>query len=182
MEIKIKCPNCGARLKVKLKSLNQEISIPCPICKVPSPLKSYALVKDAPQLEHTEYPDGGEHTQMGKQLNETVGQLKIQDSALSSFQLKMGRNIIGRKANTSKADIQIPLQPIKSRMSREHLIVDVDKVAGKGIVHYLSLYKSGVNETFLNEEKLEVLDRIILKHGDIITLPEAKLVFEIPDV
>ena len=182
MEIKIKCPNCGARLKVRLNSLNQEISIPCPKCEVPSPLKSYKQVTDAPHPEHTEYPDNGEHTQIGKQLNDTIGQLKVMDSTLSPFQLKMGRNVVGRKANMSKADIQIPLQAMKSRMSREHLNVDVDKVSGKGIVHYLSLYKSGVNETLLNEEKLEAPDRIILKHGDVITLPEAKLVFEIPDV
>lgn len=180
--MKIKCPNCGARLKVKLNTLNQDIDIPCPICKTTSPLKSYQQVTDVSQLEHTEYPDCGDNTKTGILLNETIGQIKILGSTLSPFQLKMGRNIIGRKANTSKADIQIPLQATKSRTSREHLIVDVEKVSGKGLVHYLSLYKSEVNETLLNEEKMEAPDRIILKHADVITLPEAKLVFEIPDV
>lgn len=180
--LKIKCPNCSGRLTVKLKSPNQDVNIPCPICKVTSPLKSYIKVVGSQQLEHTEYPSKGDETQIGTlEMNYVVGQLKIQDSPLSSYPLKMGRNIVGRKADSSKADIQIPDE--SQRMSREHLIIDVEKVSGKGIVHKLSLYpKKKINETFLNGEKLSSVDCIPLKHGDVITLLENKLIFEIPDV
>ena len=176
--IKIKCPNCGGILSVKLKIQNQEVNIPCPICKIISPLKSYVKVTTQPQ-----YSNKDDETQIGVHaVNDLVGQLKIQGTDLPPFLLKMGRNVIGREAKSSTADIQIPLQTTeRSRMSREHLMIDVNKVIGKGIVHHLSLYKANVNETLFNGEKLEAPDRIILKNGDVITLPEAKLVFEIPD-
>ena len=176
--IKIKCPNCGGILSVRAKILNPEMNITCKICNIPSPLKSYTQIKEQPQSSNND-----DETQLGVRAeNFVIGQLKIQGSDLSPFLLKMGRNVIGREAKSSTADIQIAQQSTgRSRMSREHLIIDVDKVVGKGFVHHLSLYKEGVNETFLNTEKLEALDRIILKDGDVITLPEAKLVFEIPD-
>ena len=172
--VKIKCPNCGGRLTVKLNSMNPEIMIPCPICKMPSSLKAYKQGTNS----------FGDETHIGiSVVNGVVGKLNIQDSSLSPFQLKMGRNVVGRKATTSKADIQIPIQiDGRSRTSREHLVIDVEKVSGKGIVHYLSLYpKEQINETRLNGEALSKVDRVVLKHGDKITLPEAVLVFELPD-
>ena len=180
--LKLKCPNCGGRLSVKLRTQNPEVNIPCPICKISSSLKSYIQITEQKEQEHTEYPQE-DKTQVGTQVaNYVIGQLKVQKSALSPLALKMGRNIIGRKAKSSTADIQIPLLLNgRSRMSREHLIVDVDKVPGRGIIHFLSLYKSGVNDTYLNGVKLSCVDRIILKQGDVITLPEVELVFEIPD-
>lgn len=182
--IKIKCPNCGGPLKLKLGFQNMDIAVPCPICKVSSPLKSYMKVSELKQSDNTEYPDDDEKTTFGvRVVNGIIGQLKVQDALQPSFPLKMGRNVIGRKAKSSTADIQIPL-PVeqRSRTSREHLIIDVDKVKDKGVVHYLSLYpKSKMNETLFNGEKLSNSDRVILKNNDIITLPDVKLVFEIPD-
>lgn len=176
--VKIKCPNCGGILVVRAKTLSPEMNITCKICNIPSPLKSYMQIEEQPQLSNKD-----DVTQLGVcAKNYVIGQLQLQGSELSPFQLKMGRNVIGREAKSSTADIQIPIQTTgRSRMSREHLIIDVDKVMGKGIVHHLFLYKANVNETHLNGEKLEVPDRIILKNGDVITLPEAKLIFEIPD-
>lgn len=184
-EMKIKCPNCGERLKVKLKTPNMDINIPCPTCKISSPLKSYIKLTEQQQAEeHTEYPKNEEETIIGTYVvNDIIGQLKVQNTLLSPFPLKMGRNVIGRKAKSSTADIQIPIQiEERSRTSREHLIIDVDKVKGKGIVHYLSLYpKKKINETLLNGEKLSSIDRIPLKSGDIVTLPDVILIFDIPD-
>ena len=66
-------------------------------------------------------------------------------------------------------------------MSREHLVLEVKKVIGKGFVHYASLYKEKVNETMINNELLEYGDSIVLKSGDKLRLPDATIVFEIPD-
>ena len=55
------------------------------------------------------------------------------------------------------------------------------KVEGKGFVHYVSLYKEKVNETLINGVRLEYGDCVVLKDGDMLRLPEATLVFEIPD-
>lgn len=180
----IKCPNCGKRLRANLRTQNMDVNISCPVCKISSPLKSFEQIIDQQQTEHTEYPNNEERTQLGPNVvNNIIGQLKVLNTTLSPFPLNMGRNVIGRKAKSSTADIQIPIQiEERSRTSREHLIIDVDKVNGKGIVHYLSLYPKGkMNETLFNGEKLSNADRVILKNNDIITLPDVKLVFEIPD-
>lgn len=182
--IKIKCPSCGGLLSLKTELLNFNINVICPICKISSPLKSYKRIKDNLTQDYTEYPDSDDVTRMGvDEKNGVVGQLNIQGTACSSFVLKMGRNVVGRMAKSSTADIQIPIQTEeRSRTSREHLVVDVAKVCGKGVVHYLSLYpKARINETLLNGEKLSGVDRIPLKHGDIIALPDINLIFEIPD-
>ena len=66
-------------------------------------------------------------------------------------------------------------------MSRNHLVVEVKKVPGKGFVHCVSLYKDKVNETKVNDTQLEYGDCVVLKNGDLLRLPDATLVFEIPD-
>jgi hypothetical protein len=66
-------------------------------------------------------------------------------------------------------------------MSREHVVIEVKRVAGKGFVHYLSLFKEKVNRTCINNDVLEYGDCVILKHGDIIHLPGIDLKFELPD-
>ena len=108
-----------------------------------------------------------------------MGKLKVEDFGVS-FRLKVGRNVIGRKATASTADIQIPTAGGK-HMSREHLVIEVKKVAGKGFVHYASLYKEKVNVTTINDELLEYGDSIVLKSGDKLKLLDVTILFEIPD-
>lgn len=52
-------------------------------------------------------------------------------------------------------------------------------VPGKGFVHYLSLYKERVNPTFLNKVSMMFGDCMVLKNGDIISLPNFDIVFEL---
>lgn len=97
-----------------------------------------------------------------------------------SFQLKPGRNIIGRKGQNSDANFQIDTADKRS-MSREHIVIEVKKLPVKGFVHYVSLYKEKVNKTSIGNEPLLYGDCVVLNHGDIIKLPDATLRFEIPD-
>lgn len=186
---KIKCPCCGAILAVKMQPGIENKTITCLVCKESSPFKSYKVVIDKKSDEHTEYPDKGydehtsysssEDTNMRSGLNFTLGRLQVLNLPTSAYRLKTGRNVIGRKASASTADFQIPVEG--KRMSREHLVIEVKKVQGKGFVHYASLYKQKVNETLINQERLEFGDCIVLKHGDTIKLPDATITFEIPD-
>ena len=159
--------------------------VTCPVCKEKHPFKAYKVVAGTTQ-EETEYPGGGGHvsgneeTEIGKGENFTLGELRMENSGLPLYRLKVGRNIVGRKSPSSSADFQIPSSGEK-RMSREHLVVEVKKVPGKGFVHYVSLYKEKVNATMINGVRLEYGDCVVLKDGDRLTLPEATLVFEIPD-
>ena len=183
--IKIKCPHCGAVLSVKNQAGIETKNVTCPICKQMSPFSGFRPVADYAAEERTRYPGSEEHP--GTQnsgpdtvgSNFTLGRLKVLSSG-KKFQLKPGRNVVGRQADNSTADIQIPTEGSK-RMSREHLIIEVRKVPGKGFVHYASLCKEKVNATFVNDAGLEYGDCVVLHHGDIIKLPDSDVKFEIPD-
>lgn len=190
--IQIKCPFCGAVLSVKNQPGIENKNVTCPICKHTYPFTQFKRVTTTNSNDdpNTEYPGEEERTRYAYgsqssedtdfgQMNFTLGKLKVIDSGVS-YQLKPGRNIIGRKGKKSEANFQIDTGEKRS-MSREHIVIDVKKVAGKGFVHYLSLFKEKVNKTYIGNEPLLYGDCIILSHGDTIKLPDANLKFEIPD-
>lgn len=111
-------------------------------------------------------------------INFTLGKLLVPSTG-QSYRLKPGRNVIGRKAQSSSADFQIAGDD--KRMSREHLVIEVKKERGKGFVHYISLFKERCNRTEVGRTMLEYGDCIILHHGDKVRLPGAEVKFEIPD-
>lgn len=185
--VKIKCPNCGAVLAVKKTAGIEGKNLACPVCKENSPFSSFKQIIDKKQEDHTEYPDGESpscgseeqtHTKVSENYN--LGQLTMVSSSEPLFRLKVGKNIIGRKANASTADLQIPTNESK-RLSREHLVIEVKKMPGKGFVHFASLYKLKSNATFINNDRLEYGDCIVLQHGDVLKLPDVSIKFEIPD-
>lgn len=188
--LKIKCPCCGVVLTVKNQPGIEQKSITCPVCKETSPFGSFKQpVMNKAQVEHTQYPSDKQHpgsheeTHVNQAQNEpnfTLGELFVEGSQLPPFRLKAGRNVIGRKATASSADLQIPVLE-GNRMSREHLVIEVKKIPGKGFVHYASLYKEKVNATSINDIRLEFGDSVILQHGDTLRLPDVTLRFEIPD-
>lgn len=184
--IKIKCPFDGAVLSVKNQPGLEKKNVTCPVCKHKYPFTSFRLLtpKSAPDDSGTEYPGTEEHTSYAYgpaagEMNLTLGKLHLVGSGIS-FQLRPGRNVIGRKGSKSQADFQIDMGE-KRAMSREHIVIVVNKVPGKGFVHYISLFKEKVNKTFIGEDQLLYGDCIVLNHGDMIKLPDATIRFEIPD-
>ncbi len=190
--IQIKCPFDGAVLSVKNQPGIESKNVTCPVCKHRFPFTEFKRVPTVTPGSDpkTEYPDNEERTRyangrqddgdtVGAWENFTLGTLKLV-GASASFQLKPGRNVIGRKGLKSTADFQIDTGENRS-MSREHIVVEVKKVPGRGFVHYLSLYKEKVNRTCLGAEPLSYGECVVLNHGDIIRLPDADLKFEIPD-
>lgn len=195
--IKIKCPYCSSVLSVKCVPGMESKSVTCPICKKKTPFLNYRKVVEYGVDEPTQYPDDygtsqnqndektvfQESSESGTQLNSsynlTLGRLKVLPSGVS-FQLRPGRNVVGRKATQSTADFQIPIEGSK-RLSREHLVIEVKKMPGKGFVHYASLYKERSNNTFIGNEQLEYGDCVVLNTGDIIKLPDVNVKFEICD-
>lgn len=184
--IKIKCPCCGAILAVKRLAGIEQKNIVCPVCRESSAFTAFRQVVDMPH-ENTRYPDEektrpnfGEETDLGDRPNLVPGVLRVMSASVPEFRLKTGRNVIGRASSASTADFRIPT-PESNRMSREHLVIEVKKVPGKGLVHYASLYKQRVNDTRINGERLEYGDCVVLHDGDTLRLPDAVLRFEIPD-
>ena len=181
--IKIVCPRCGAVLSVRNQPGIETKNVTCPVCKYKGLFTTFkrqtAAGNDNPPTDYTGKQSASkEETDVNIGLNFTLGRIIVPDKELA-FQLKPGKNVIGRKSSSSTADFQIPC--INNRMSREHLVIEIRKVPGKGFVHYVSLYKEKVNPTFLGSVKLEYSDTLVLNHGDVIKLPDVDLLFEIPD-
>lgn len=175
--IQIKCPWCSAVLSVKYQEGLETASVTCPVCKRKSPYSQFKPYS-APLEESTCYPAG-----IGRDVNTSspapIGRLFI-PSIGSTYYLSEGLNIVGRSASASQATIGLNVGSNK-RISREHIVINVTNIPGRGLVHSISLYKERVNQTSVNGEILTFGDNIILKHGDIINLPDLDVRFEIPD-
>jgi len=105
----------------------------------------------------------------------SCGKLVFLSGNIPAAQLHEGRNIIGREATTSSADIRLPRS--FDRISREHLIINVKRV-GAEYKHEVQLYKREVNVTMLNAITLSGGDVYLLNDGDTIKLPDLTLRFE----
>lgn len=188
--IQIKCPFCGSVLSVKNQPGITTKNVTCPICKFKNRFDRYKCV--GPDSSGTEdvrkhqfgyratHDRGAEDSMTDfPSVNFTLGRLVREDNK-EKYQLKPGRNVIGRKGQKSGADIQIDTADKRS-MSREHVVIEVKKEVAKGFVHYISLFKEKVNPTFVGSEQLMFGDCFILNSGDIVKLPDTTLRFEIPD-
>lgn len=187
--IKIKCPFDGAVLSVKNQPGIETKNVTCPICHNKYPFTKFKRVteEEFPIIsrtwqdseEKTSYAIGKEESSGRHSMNDTIGNIRVMHDG-STYQLKEGKNVIGRKASKSTADFQVETGDGRS-MSREHIVIEVKDVPGKGMVHYISLFKPVVNPTFIGEEPLLYGDCVILENGDLIRMPDAELKFEIPD-
>ncbi len=188
--IQIKCPWCGAVLSVKNRSDIETKTVTCPVCKQKSAFNQYTLVSQpkpqtplppVPQnnpYEGTKYSSDSDN--FGAQLPAlAIGQLILAANG-AEFQLRQGRNVIGRKAPGSVSDIQIET-PMSKRMSRQHIVIDVTVDPLQGITHTMSLFKAACNAVTVNGQPMVFGDRIILTPGMIISMPDAILTFQLPD-
>lgn len=178
--IQIKCSFCGAILSVRNQQGIEAKNVTCPVCKNKSPFTSYRRVA-ATTNENADRPPVAEKESDTElpQINFILGRLIVTESG-DTYQLKVGKNIVGRKSKNSQSDFQIDTGENRA-MSRSHIVIDVKKVEYRGFIHSISLYKENVNATFIGDEPLLPGDSVILNDGDIIKLPGTILRFEIPD-
>lgn len=159
----VRCPNCGNRLSVRNMPNIENHFLTCPVCKRRMLFKEYDLIEETETVVEKGY------SKRGVLVNISTGE---------RFPLRNGRNIVGRKAQDSAADIQIEC-PTK-RLSREHLVIQVTADDGSGYKHCASLYKEKENATFVDNLELIYSDKVILRDHDIIKLPDVSVRFEIP--
>ncbi|MFI3295392.1 MAG: FHA domain-containing protein [Rikenellaceae bacterium] len=150
--LRIKCPNCSAILTIKYIPAIESKSINCPVCKTTNKYQAYR------SLEEKAAPD------KSKEQNQ-IGQLQLLNTEFI-YQLKEGLNVIGRKAKTSMANIQIDSSD--RTMSRSHVIVDVCRFTNNHL-HYIS-NSNNTNPTFINGILIEAGDKMVLKGGEIIKM------------
>lgn len=169
-KIKIICPVCGAVLMVRNIPGIETKNVTCPNCKKLSPFTKFKTVFE--EEEKTRYANEEPKQQTPAQVK--LGKINVPSLGMS-FQLKLGKNLIGRKSPNSSSDIQLECS---NRVSRNHLVIDVMGDAANGFSYGVSLYKENVNPTFINGTQLEFGDCLILNNGDKIGLPDIDLVFE----
>lgn len=188
--IQIKCPFDGAILSVKNTPGIEKKNVTCPICKHRYPFTEFRRVSDTQEpvkandsvnSNWNNVKDSGQDSDVTElpDMNFTLGKIRLRGYN-TVYNLHLGANVIGRKGAKSQADFQIDT-PDNRAMSREHIVIDVKNVPAKGFVHYLSLYKEKVNNSYIGDDLLMYGDSIILSHGDKIRLPGAELIFELPD-
>lgn len=178
---KMRCPFCGVTLSVNIKEEYIGRSIKCPRCNKITPLADFEMIDDAdndvPELvteNNEEERTIIDHTPEEKN---NAGILRVIGNEKTYYRLHTGENVIGRDGEGSKADFKIDT-PNAKRMSREHITIIVEEYAKGSFKCSVKLYKERVNTTYINDEKLEYGDCIILKDGYKIDLPGVSLLFE----
>lgn len=109
------------------------------------------------------------------QMSFDAGQLRVVHTG-QLFALVKGSNIIGRKASTSKASIQIEGDEY---MSRQHVEIKVVTCAS-GYEHHLIEINSK-NPMKLNGREIQRNDIIKIKFGDRLTLGKTDVILEHAD-
>ena len=172
--LKIKCPNCGAVLTIRNMAGIETKSVTCPVCKKLSRYTDYkkpAPICPTPEEDRTMLGNipGMPPAQAG-----SPGSLRSEETG-QTYILSVGLNIVGRKAASSDASVQI--DTANRTMSRKHCAIEVKPTKGDtGYLHILSNAQNK-NATYVGNQKLEDGDRIVLQGGEKIRMGEVILTF-----
>lgn len=183
-EIKIKCPTCGKVLRLKDAPNINAAFFTCPVCHerhLVGKCQRYVEQPEPQALsgEETRYgpalaqQPGEDETRIGAMSQTMVGALS--DGMGRTYQLRLGINTIGRKAQTSAASVQVATDD--RTMSRSHAIIEVRNAGGQ-TVHIL---RNGANKnpSYLNGTLIGQQDLLILNNGDRIKMGNTELTFKI---
>lgn len=186
---RIICPKCKAVLDVK-NSQNEAVKqITCPSCN------TILQVKFQPQQEPMEaktfyaaprQPAANEVTTELAVSDYGATQLasdsqKLGTSAMllldgKSYPLEEGQNIVGRKAATSHASVQI--ETVDRYMSRQHCIISVTSLPDGSKRAVLINYQNK-NQTTINGQPINMGDEIRLTDGNTITMGHTTVTFKL---
>ena len=186
---RIQCPNCRAVLDVN-NSNNERIKvIKCPICK--QELEVTFEPKAEPMEAHTYYAvpkpvinDGSTLLTAGMagatQLASSIPSKNNETAKLvfggKEYELTEGDNIIGRKANSSTATIQI--ETADRYMSRQHCKITVKSSPDGTKKVILSNYQNK-NSTMVDGREIATGDEIRLTDSNSITMGHTTLTFKL---
>lgn len=155
----IKCPQCGALLKVKILAGETVKQVNCPQCGVLMQLRFHAGGQPS---ANTQVPVHGSFHSPALLYKQKC------------YELKDGKNIIGRKATTSAASLQI--ETADRMMSRQHAMVEVSRTA-KGTLHAVISNYQNKNATLVNGVPLQADDKIRLMNQYVVTLGETEMIY-----
>lgn len=161
METKrIRCPKCGVVLEVK-NSNNEPIrTFRCPRCATG--------LQVVFQTEDTT-------TVLGVKLQAKSRPRLIYGG--QEYELKEGRNVVGRKIKTGPSPADVPIDTPDCYMSRQDAVIMVSALEGGGMKAVLSMYQNK-NGLSVDGQRLEPGDEVRLMDGCRITMAETTLTFK----
>lgn len=169
-KIFIVCPECHQQLSFNEVPDYQHMIVECPKCHFKANVSVYQGGIQARGAQGAN--DMATQLVFAPRTTLDIGQIRV--VATNEIQwLKVGQNVIGRRAETGTADIKISNDMY---MSRRHVQIDVVKTAG-GYEHRLVEIGSK-NIVLLNGNPIKRDDILVLKFGDILTLGKTDIVFE----
>lgn len=194
--IKSKCQSCGTLMGIPQDYLQnnpelqnkQSLNLKCPNCKT---INKVAVNLNQPSLEQNQIndfktrvdiPNLDEKTRVEvsnqeSKNDENIAWLVVHDEFThqQTFQLKLGKNTIGRKSPSMPCSIMVDTND--GYMSRNHLTIEVLR-QNEGYI-FVIYDSQSTNGTFVNAMKrLSPNDRILLSDGDILQLGRTKLVLK----
>ena len=181
--MKFKCGKCGELNEIIPDNIpgDEFMFVACSYCRIKNKLTK-------PKKKPVVLPEEVVVTQQlaPEKINAFVGKMGYleqpgwvfvhdENTQEQSFDLKPGKNIIGRKSSVS---VDIPIKTNDEYMSRRHCMIEVIEKPGAGFKFLLSDFKA-LNGTFINgiaKKKLGTGDIFLLKDGDVIQLGMTKIV------
>ncbi len=196
--IRIKCPFCGAVLKVRQQPGLERASITCPVCKRKSLFSGFQKVVEQGsedtelpgrhgrqgQSEETELPGGSsagtEKTEVGRPVVSYIG--SIVEKSGKRWTLHLGVNTIGRKLQSPPQQVDIPITDYtgEKKMSRCHAKIEVVRLANGAYKHIIYNWQNK-NATSIGGDVMEPADRIVLHNGMVVKLANVDVRFVIED-
>lgn len=189
MKKSVVCPNCGVILEV-VNSKNEAVKqIFCPNCKIDLQVRFDSPPKQ-PLDAHTYYApksqkdrDNNGETQLSRSKAGATILAPAPSKNISAklvfkgvdYPLQMGRNVIGRKATTSQASIQIATTD--RYMSRQHAVIHVSTLPDGTLKATFQNYQNK-NDTTIDGQPIETGDEIRLVDGNSITMGYTSIIFK----
>ena len=168
------CPNCRTRLSCLESPGYRDKIVECPICH----FKAVAGVYQGGAAVQGGQGSDNDATQISGNMMQQkfdMGQIRVATTN-QRCPLNLGTNVIGRIAQSGKADIQITEDPY---MSRRHMQIYVVKTE-HGIEHHLVEINSK-NIIILNGTPIQRNDILKLQFGDRLTLGKTDVYLEETD-
>ncbi len=161
---KIKCPRCKQIFEVLNPNDAEQLKVSC-------------STEGCGAVLRVNFATG--HTVLTKSTKQEKGNGYLLADG-KKMPLHEGLNVIGREADSSKADVQFFAG--KKFFSREHLAIELVQLQ-EGMSKYILRDLRDDNKisqlpTLLNGVRLEKPDRIVLGKGDVIQVGELKMVFD----
>ena len=169
-KIFIVCPECRQQLSFNEVPGYQNMVVECPKCHFKANASVYLSGAQARGAQGAD--DMPTRLVFAPRSSLDVGQIRVVSTNEIQW-LKVGSNVIGRRAETGTADIKISNDMY---MSRRHVQIDVIK---KSIGYEHRLVEIGsTNIIELNHNPIKRGDILILKFGDILTLGKTDIRLE----